>query len=573
MPVNDESLQDQLYNFLKTQGFRPVRLDSAGKKVPLSKLADVFKFDFKMDDIDYGQVYTAVLEKNVVVWVGDDVLRSPNHSKNDDGMSFNQVSKYIKDWAHDHQLGYERDDIENLEDEMAKREDSKNINEGYHPVSRRMSLNDSVPNVKIKIQHSKNMEEGMQRFRNVEKIYLENVDGERFLLNTKKPGIARIYARHIAEGGKVNDERWNHVHNLVEEYTNMAGFVRATRNGQFNESTQTLVNEGVEHYFKLRESLQKLAGKRGYNTYFENWTPTLNEDTIGQPDLAEMFMSSSIDPRIEKAMPVLVRIHKGSVKIDEVAELEEWTNNVINEKLKPKTDLQIKDLAAQFTEEMPVGDDALNAKNILAKYNLENEDLFGELEELASSDVDADARDVILSWCQRNDDHNFHELANEIKMVMKGEVEVPSPAAQVPPAPPPPPPPPPPEMPPEQQAQPPVMEANVKTKILERMIQMAIEGYRDPEIAKELNMDLKTVQNLLDEYLEEIEAGTDQNVDESLNKQQSKAKQLGPTKKAKSISPVLGKEPKQHPFKGYAVGFESVDPMIARMKKLSGLDK
>jgi hypothetical protein len=570
MPIKDEYLQDQLYNFLKTQGFRPTRLNSAGKPVPLSKLADVFKFNFKMDDIEYGQVYAAVIDANVVVWVEDDVLNSPNHSKNDDGMSFNEVSTYLKNWAHDHQLGFERDDIENLEDEMAKREENKNLSEGYHPLGRRVSLNDSVPNVKIKIQHSKNMEEGMQRFRNVEKIYLENVNGERFLLDTKKPGIARIYARHIAEGGKVNDDRWNHIQGLVEEYTNMAGFVRATKNGQFNESTQTLVNEGVSHYLKLRESLQKLAGKRGYNSYFESWTPTLNEDMgIGQPDLAEMFMSSSIDPRIERAMPVLMRIHKVSGKIDEVTELEEWTNNIINEKLKPHSDLQIKDLAAQFTEEIPVGDDALNAKNVLSKYNLENEDLFDELDELAKTDVDADAREVILSWAQRTEDHDLHDLANEIKMVMKGEIQVPSPAAQVPQEPAPPPAPPP--VAPEQQM-PPMMEANVKTQILERIIQMAIDGYRDPEIAKELDIELKDVQNILDDYIEEIEAGIDQTVDESLDKDQNKAKQLGPTEKAKKVSPVIGNEPKQHPFKGKLVGAsESVDPLLARIKKLSGI--
>lgn len=570
MPIKDEYLQDQLYSFLKTQGFRPTRLNSAGKPVPLSKEADVFKFNFKMDDVEYGQVYTAVIGTNVVVWVEDDVLTSPNHAKNQDNMSFNEVSKYIKDWAHAHQLGFERDDIENLEDEMAKREDGKSINEGYHPLGRKLSLNDSVPNVKIKIQHNKTMEEGMQRFRNVEKIYLENVDGERFLLNTKKPGIARIYARHIAEGGKVNDERWNHINSLVEEYTNMAGFVRATRNGQFNESTQVLVSEGVEHYIKLRESLQKLAGKRGYNTYFENWTPTLKEDMgIGQPDLAEMFVSSSIDPRIEKAMPVLMRIHKVSGKIDEVTELEEWTNNIINEKLKPHSDLQIKDLAAQFGEEIPVGDDAINAKNVLAKYNLENEDLFDELDELAKTDVDADAREVILSWAQRTEDHNLHDLANEIKMVMKGDIQPPSPAAQVPQ-----------EAPPQQPLpqevppqQPPVMEANFKTEILERILQMAVEGYRDPEIAKELNIDLETVQQILDDYIEEIEAGIDQTVDESLDKQQTKVKQLGPTEKAKTVSPVIGKEPKQHPFKGKLVGAsESVDPLLARIKKLSGIN-
>ncbi len=572
MPIKDETLQDQLYNFLKTQGFRPTRLNSAGKPVPLGSLADVIKFSFKMNDIDYGQVYAAVVDANVVLWVEDSVLDSPNHSENDDEMSFNEVSKYIKDWAHDYQLGFERDDIENLEDEMAKREENKKLKESYHPVGRRASLNDSVPNVKIKIQHSKNMEEGMQRFRNVEKIYLENVDGERFLLNTKKPGIARIYARHIAEGGKVNDDRWNHINNLVEEYSSMAGFVRATRNGQFNESTQVLVSEGVEHYLKIRESLQKLAGKRGYNAYFENWTPTLNEDMgIGQPDLAEMFMSSSIDPRIERAMPVLMRIHKVSGKLDEVTELEEWTESIINEKLKPHTNIQIKDLAAQFAEEIPVGDDGLNAKNVLSKYNLENEDLFNELDELAATDVDADARDVILSWALRTEDHDLHDLAKEIKGVMKGDIQVASPAATVPP--------PAPVAPPPQpapQQTPPMMEDHTKLdpELIERAVEMAIEGYRDPEIAKALDLDLKDVQQMLDAYLEEIEAGTDQSVDEALDKQQSKAKQLGATEKAKTISPVIGKKQKQHPFKGKLVGAsESVDPMIARIKKLSGLDK
>jgi hypothetical protein len=569
MPIKDETLQDQLYNFLKTQGFRPTRLNSSGKTVPLGSMADVIKFNFKMNDIDYGQVYAAVVDANVVLWVEDSVLDSPNHSENSDEMSFNEVSKYIKDWAHDYQLGFERDDIENLEDEMAKREENKKLKESYHPVGRRVSLNDSVPNVKIKIQHSKNMEEGMQRFRNVEKIYLENVDGERFLLNTKKPGIARIYARHIAEGGKVNDERWNHINNLVEEYTNMAGFVRATRNGQFNESTQVLVSEGVEHYLKIRESLQKLAGKRGYNAYFESWSPTLNEDMgIGQPDLAEMFMSSSIDPRIEKAMPVLMRIHKVSGKLDEVAELEEWTESIISEKLKPHGKIEINDLAAQFAEEIPVGDGALNAKNVLSKYNLENEDLFDELDELAATDVDADARDIILSWVLRTEDHDLHDLAKEIKGVMKGDVQVTSPAATVPP------PAPTPE--PISQQTPPVMEddTNLDSELVERAIEMAIEGYRDPEIADALDLELEDVQQLLDAYLEEIEAGTDQTVDESLDKQQSKVNQLGATKKAKTISPVIGKKQKQHPFKGKLVGAsESVDPLIARMKKLSGLDK
>ena len=47
--------------------------------------------------------------------------------------------------------------------------------------------------------------------------------------------IARVYGRHVAEGGTPYDDRGKHITSLVEEYTKMAGFVRATRRGEFNE--------------------------------------------------------------------------------------------------------------------------------------------------------------------------------------------------------------------------------------------------------------------------------------------------------------------------------------------------
>jgi hypothetical protein len=430
MPINQDSLQDELYDFLKSQGYRPTRFDSSGKKVPLSKLADVFKFDFKMDDIVYGEVYAAIIGKNLVLFNGDDVLDSPNTSSSGN-MSFNKMAIYLKGWAHDHQLGFERDDIENLEDEMAKREDTKKLDEGYYPMGKKASYNDSVPNVKIKIQHSRAIEEGEQRYRNIARIYLENQNGERFLLNTRKPGIARVYARHIAEGGKVNDDRWMHVDSLVEEYTKMAGFVRATRNGQFNESTQELVTEGLNHYASLRETLHKLSGKKGYNKYFESYTPTLQEDMgIGQPDLAEMFVSSSIDPRIEHAMPILAKLMKPKKqKMDEVAELEEWSESIITEKLKPHKQDQLNDLAKLFAEEIPFGDDAVNVKYILSRYELQDRDLFDFLKTIAEQDRDGDARPAIIHWLSQSSDHDHHELLQAIEDAMPQPAPAPQPAA------------------------------------------------------------------------------------------------------------------------------------------------
>jgi len=193
-----------------------------------------------------------------------------------------------------------------------------------------------VPTVKIILQHTRQIQEGEQRFRNIAKIFLENQLGERILAPTTRPGIAQVYARHLAEGGVPNDDRWNHIKGLCEEYGKMAGFVRATRGKEFNESAQPLINEGVSHYNNLRETLGKMRSHRGYNTYFESYTPTLME-TEGDETLNELFVQETLDPRIESVMPILSRLRKNLGEMSEVKTLESWADSIISEKMDSTT--------------------------------------------------------------------------------------------------------------------------------------------------------------------------------------------------------------------------------------------
>jgi hypothetical protein len=243
--------------------------------------------------------------------------------------------KHLKNWAQRRQLSFELSNKDRLGDDMRQRDYYKmkeRVSEGYYPMGKKASYNDAVPEVKIILQHSRALEEGEQRYRNVAKIFLENQDGERFLAPTTRPGIARVYARHIAEGGVPNDDNWNHIKTVVEDYNKMAGFARATRNGQFNESAQELVNEGINHYNNLRETLQKLATHRGYQAYFESYSPALMEDELDE-SISELFVQEMVDPRIESAMPILSRLKKPVTEMEEVDTLAEWADGIINEKL------------------------------------------------------------------------------------------------------------------------------------------------------------------------------------------------------------------------------------------------
>ena len=339
MPTNTESLNRELFRLLSK--YKPKPLDAEGKATPVPDEADIFKFEFTKDGEDYGTVYVTLDEDRVLtVYFGDDVSDSPGDKT--PGLDYDDtwsgLLHQLSSWRMTKGLrGFKTQNKDRVGDDMARRNHMRNkdkIAEGYYPMGKSRSYSDAVPSVKIVIEHSRVIEEGEQRYRNINRIFLENQDGERYLLDTKKPGIARVYARHIAEGGKVNDDRWNHVHSLCEEYSKMAGFVRATRNGQFNESAQSLVNEGIAHYQSLRESLSRMTGKRGYNNYFENWTPSLMEDEGDETNLNELFVQETLDPRIESVMPILNRIHKKvseSIVDKEINKLAEWADSLVEE--------------------------------------------------------------------------------------------------------------------------------------------------------------------------------------------------------------------------------------------------
>ena len=335
MAIDQESFNKRLYDLLKTHGYNPVAKNSKNEKLPVPQEADIFEFDFVKDGENYGKVWATINKaKNLEIYYSDDVASSPpgkTPGKEYDD-SWHGLIKQLKQWAGRKLLSFELKDMSNLNDDMTQRKwhDMKEVtNEGYHAVNKTTSYNDNIPNVKVVIQHDRQIGEGEQRWRNVHKIFVENTEGERFAVPTRMPGIARVYGRHVAEGGTPYDDRGKHITSLVEEYTKMAGFVRATRRGEFNESVAQLIEEGVNHHKSLRESLQKMRSHRGYNAYFESWTPPLMEDDGDSSSIAEMFAQGTIDPRIESVLPILNRLNSGIInEIEEVNELDQWARGI-----------------------------------------------------------------------------------------------------------------------------------------------------------------------------------------------------------------------------------------------------
>jgi len=425
MALDSENFKKEIYDLLKVRRYKPIPLDTKNQRVPAAQNAEVFQFTFDKDGEDYGNAWVTIDDAKILsVYFDNKQYDSPNFPT--PGLDYDDTwtgfLKYLKKWAQRRQLSFDLYNRDRLDDDMKQRDyfkEKAKLHEAYHPVNKKASYTDSVPNVKVLIQHSKNMQETDQRFRHVSKIFLENQDGERFLAPTTRPGVAKIYARHIAEGGVPNDQRWNHIKSLVEDYDKMSGFNRAVKNKVF-ENAEELINEGMEFYSSLKETLKKISTTRGYNSYFESWQPELIEDI--EEISEEHFSIISLDPRIKEALPIMSKFHR-KPKLKEVSELETWADKTIDENVEQANTYKNK----QMTDYKKTQKDTFsNKKQQVTEIQQSNQDIPQEILALIRDfvfiyaetkahdyDLDMDHRSVVdgdLHFIQNKLDHYGYDV-------------------------------------------------------------------------------------------------------------------------------------------------------------------
>jgi hypothetical protein len=352
----------------------------------------------------------------MVIYYDDEISNSG--SGDTDAISWPTLLERLKKFAHRHQLAFELKDTDKLGLDMKRREHTKQqegaLNEGYYG-NKKMSYSDDTPRVKMVIKHNKQLEETDQRFRHIERIFLETSDGERFQAPTTKPSRARMFARHIAEGGAYRDERWSHLQEICEDLDALGGFVRATSRGreQFNESAQRMISEAVEKYQQLRETVKHLSSGRGYNKYFESYQPAVITET--DDTLSEVFKQSTIDTRIESALPVLSKFGIKHTAIAESSMFEAWADSLLESSLDPMTDAQEEALVKLLSDsELKVGPNGEVAIGELDDI-IDNDGLNAELRTAAKQDSNNDAVAVIKSWMERQNNPRYDTILDKLE--------------------------------------------------------------------------------------------------------------------------------------------------------------
>ena len=399
----ENSAQTQLYDLLVTRDFEPEMKDASGKDVTDPAEADMFTFDWKTENKNYGTVVILIgANNNLTVFFGDNLGRSMESGDKNAWYEFlNQMKQFS---VRNNLLGFELQNLNKLKYTMQGMAAIKEgLFEGYYG-NKKYSYSDQPKQVKLVIKHDRPLGESDKRYRNIDSIFVETGDGERFRVPSRSLAHGKMLARHVAEGGNPYDAFGQHIGEVVAEMNILRKFVRAANNRQFGGAAGEMCEAAILHYNELKDKAKRMISQRGYHRELESYDPAATTDA-GQmaESIRNMFIEQTLDSRIEEALPILARLTGKQNQMKEADEFESWTRTVTEGTwATPDSPQAENDLKLLLSKPFPVGPNATYATEKL--YDLLGDDqLFDQLAELADQDADADARPLIQARLEELD--------------------------------------------------------------------------------------------------------------------------------------------------------------------------
>jgi len=345
--MNPKNSQD-LFNKIRSQ-FTNVRLgDENGAATANPADAVFFEFEFREDADTFGAVSISLADgENMKVYYNRDLVSKIDEDSRDEWYAF---LKELKDFAVEHQLTFDvrditknnltKQDYENLADtnktvntdemseELARITKLAGVNEGLTGTAKRSYEN--LDKTKLIIRHKGKVDETVPgaRSRQIQSLYIENEDGERFKYPMTHLAGARAMMRHVANGGRPHDEFGTHIIQTSEDIAKLNSFQRYVSNkDQLNDNAGDIIENTKLQLENLREYMRNLSKQSHYESSCKSYKKAedqvLDDETVNK--LREKFTQTNLDSRVEDAFPLISRVMaelESAPKEDQVNELE-----------------------------------------------------------------------------------------------------------------------------------------------------------------------------------------------------------------------------------------------------------
>ena len=345
--MNPKNAQD-LFNKIRSQ-FTNIRLgDENGAATADPSKAVFFEFEFTEDADTFGSVSISLADgENMKVYYNRDLVSKIDEDSRDEWYAF---LKELKDFAVEHQLRFDvrditksnltKQDYQNLADtnktvntdemseELARITKLAGVNEGLTGSAKRSYEN--LDATKLIIRHTGKVDETVPgaRSRQIQSLYIENEDGERFKYPMTHLAGARAMMRHVANGGRPHDEFGEHIIKTSEDIAKLNSFSRFVSNkDQLNDNAGDIISQTKLKLENLREYMKNLSKQKHYEAHCKTFRKSedqeLDDDTVAK--LREKFTMTNLDSRVEDAFPL---INKVMAELENAPKEEEQVNEL-----------------------------------------------------------------------------------------------------------------------------------------------------------------------------------------------------------------------------------------------------
>jgi len=344
--INIEKTAENLFDKIRSR-FSSVSIGDENAKATVDpEQARFFNFDFTAADKNYGNITISLADNDSLkIYFDKEIDSDMDDSERHIWYDF---LKNIRLFAKRNMLNFDVRDIAKsgleLKDLRTATNNTNNIGkndvDGAVTESKlygtRRSSYQKLEDVRIIARHSKPIVDETipgARSRNVHAFYIENSLGERVRCpdGTTFNG-ARVYARHVKNGGALHDDFGRHITKIISEMNSLKNFVRNVRGKTFEDAeTSAMIESAIDHYGRLHRDLFTLRGQRGYQQYKSLWQPELLDETdIDINEIKERFTRRVFDERIADALPIVQRAY-AERKSKTAEEFESWANGVVAE--------------------------------------------------------------------------------------------------------------------------------------------------------------------------------------------------------------------------------------------------
>lgn len=378
--------------------------------------ARFFNFDYVVDGRNHGNVTLSIIDENSLkVYFSKNITHDLSDHERKHWYDF---MRELREYAKRNLLSFEPRDITRSSlkyrdiAQVARSDDTYDkdevVKESRMYGTTKSSYEQHGP-VRIIIRHQDRVDPDRvgDRSRHIRSIYLETEQGERFKLPHNNLRYARAMSRHLREGGSLLDEFGQHITEIAADCAKLKPFKTAMIRRVFeDEETQRMVEAAFEYHGLLKNTLNRMVGRKGYQQCKEQFVATstsyIPEEDVDLDSLKERFVKRTYNERIQDALPLVHKAYRMMKENKFAQQFESWADRLAEGTWAvPESDKDVDELFTLLSKPLPVGEDAENATSAL--YNLVGDDrLYDELDQLAKVSPEEDARTVVLAWLQTN---------------------------------------------------------------------------------------------------------------------------------------------------------------------------